>query len=1417
MEDYNDGDQATGSPTAGESGFVHVESINSPSVNSSSSSNQDDGVVVARVDSVDVEPSELKLTDDGGNEEFVDCPDDLVSYDGRTMDEIREDELVLEGQTTFGNDAGLSSHRYQEERQQLMTELTSLRYQLKSLVKKHELVGVSNGGSFTDDITSTLPLHVMINHCSRFIELALNEQSQTEGSIRDLYDSMDMKERTIEDLNTKVVELSSVEMVADRISSLVTTVLGEEEFVETSVSGKLSHIEKNMLVIIQKYNRLLNQGEMLNQCLTQVKSDYHSQVDMEKVLVVAREELILLKRKEFELVHKGRYLENEYGKLMQHLEKSKETIETLNSDIGKLKDEVEVHKTRFNSTKEKLNLAVTKGKSLVQHRDSLKQMIVEKTSELDKCLIELQEKSSELNAVKQESIKLQDECNATKEAARAEVDRATIALLVEAQEKCYLEDEFANLKDKNGSLQVVIQRYEDKVVLLREKLSMAVKKGKGLVQERAEKNAQIEALKLELMQKEATMNDYRDQISKCEGLVQEQEATINDYRDQICKCEGLVQEQEVTINDYRDQISKCEGLVQEQEAMINAYRDQISKCEGLVQEQEATINDYRDQISKCEGLVQEQEATIHDCRDQISKCEGLVQEQEATMNDYRDQISKFEGLVQECAEKNAQIEALKLETIQQEATVNDYRDQIIKFESLVQECAEMKAQIEGLKIELKQKEATVDDYRDQISKYSIEVGQIEKLESELLSSKEERDQIEQFLVQSNSVLQRVVESTDSTVLPVGLTDPVEKVKWFVAYTNECQIAKAKLEQELGMLNNKLTDTLATVKSLEDALSVSEKQVNLLTEENKQLKVIKTDTEEKLQTHVSQFTNVNKKAVDDRNILEDEMKKFKEEAEYNERKFMDASATVKTLEDALLKAENTISDLVGRNNTTKQEISTLNVDLSACRQELADKHDRVATLEHDIRVLRSACADVSKELKITVEDNIKEIDSSHYSVYSNVGAVDDLVVADIKVVEEMLSTARIVRSVIKHFVDLKQKMSTTIKELQAELEERRSLYDKGKEENDMLRSRVNKLENDIETSQNLHDEMSTKLEEYRAKEDEWNKKEAELFKQSNTCVKDPEAENDLLSASEVNSIFSKINGITIPFPNIGAGDIDVHNSDPVKKLFYIIDNLNELLDHINSLSHSKEELQSTLSTQALEIENFKEELEDFENMKKEIYKLSIGFEHIIREFGGDVSDVGNKSADVAGMLSVLESLIRNIYLDSEREKAKSRELGVNLSDTEKAAEELANKVKLLEDFNQNRTGLPDSIHGRGSSESSSLPPRPEISEVDDPGPVGKRATPLVRTLRKGSNDHLALNIDPESEYLIDKPETLEDKGHIFKSLHTSGLVPVQGKIIADRLDGLWVSGGRGLMSRPRARLGLIAYWVVLHLWLLGTLL
>lgn len=74
--------------------FVQIERID-----------QDDGVLVMGVDTIQDEQNEGKVVEDGGKDDmFVDCPDELVSYDGRigVVDNIEatessESQLGFEG------------------------------------------------------------------------------------------------------------------------------------------------------------------------------------------------------------------------------------------------------------------------------------------------------------------------------------------------------------------------------------------------------------------------------------------------------------------------------------------------------------------------------------------------------------------------------------------------------------------------------------------------------------------------------------------------------------------------------------------------------------------------------------------------------------------------------------------------------------------------------------------------------------------------------------------------------------------------------------------------------------------------------------------------------------------------------------------------------------------------------------------------------------------------------------------------------------------------------------------------------------------------------------------------------------------------------------------------------------------------
>ncbi|RZS11904.1 hypothetical protein BHM03_00043278 [Ensete ventricosum] len=74
----------------------------------------------------------------------------------------------------------------------------------------------------------------------------------------------------------------------------------------------------------------------------------------------------------------------------------KEALEASRSELHLKARELEQSEQRLSSVREKLSIAVAKGKGLIVQRDSLKQSLAENSSELEKCLHELQSKEAML-------------------------------------------------------------------------------------------------------------------------------------------------------------------------------------------------------------------------------------------------------------------------------------------------------------------------------------------------------------------------------------------------------------------------------------------------------------------------------------------------------------------------------------------------------------------------------------------------------------------------------------------------------------------------------------------------------------------------------------------------------------------------------------------------------------------------------------------------------------------------------------------------------------------------------------------------------------------------------------------------------------------------------------------------------------
>lgn len=264
-----------------------------------------------------------------------------------------------------------------------------------------ELVGQEVSSSLhADDPDERALLHSMLDDCSRLV-LELNSVSR---SREQEVDSLRARAAEVE-VSKEVVDayLGSWRQVSElaigRMVASVDAVVGKDAIsFEGADQDWISVVERKTLLLTERYRQVLLGIEQLEQVLAEVKPGFVAtgQCDHATFLGNVSEELVSSKRNEANFMQKLNTFVEENKNLTEELEKTKAARDVANAEAGKTKAEIEQMEHKLSTTKEKLTMAVTKGKSLVQHRDSLKQTLAEKSGELERCMVELQQRSDAL-------------------------------------------------------------------------------------------------------------------------------------------------------------------------------------------------------------------------------------------------------------------------------------------------------------------------------------------------------------------------------------------------------------------------------------------------------------------------------------------------------------------------------------------------------------------------------------------------------------------------------------------------------------------------------------------------------------------------------------------------------------------------------------------------------------------------------------------------------------------------------------------------------------------------------------------------------------------------------------------------------------------------------------------------------------
>lgn len=1258
--------------------------------------------------------------------------------------------------------------------------------------------------------------------------------------------------------------------------------------------------------------------------------------------------------------------------------------------------------------------------------EELKKLLADKTSELERQLLEFQKISTDLETAKENAEKLSEAQNLVQSLQDLLSHRDMIIQDIEERLSQYDSSPEVLSMGVIDRLKWLIDQKQvaDAVFLdthkIRDALS-TIDLPEDILS--VDLESQIHWLGKSLAQSRTDLIKLQHEITSARDGVDLYESDISEARNQIERLTATLLEERQRNGSLQDEVGDLTRKYEEMDEKLISLSSQKDELMKLLVEVFGSTDDEQPSVGttltveKCIGKIKEMtRANIFE-KEQFDRVQSLlyVKDQELTMlQDMFDEVkfdrsemesmsTKLGSAREEIASLRNERDSLQKELERVEERSSQIRDRLSlavrKGKGLVQErdgykhsLDEKTTQIEMLNQELQRRDSVIAEYVEKINTISVYTEHIQKLESDVVSLKDQRDEINRILQERNNMLQKLLLSVESVVIPTDkhFEEPVEKVNWIAEHIHKSEIAQTHIEQELEKVNeevtlqsSKLVDAFTTIQLLENQLSKA-------TEEKKGMQM-------------------------DRSSMEQELENMKEEHHKQACKLADAYTTIKSLEDLLSNAETQISLLNSERTEVetrnKLEINTLNTKLAECMEELARTHGslesksdeltnqigdlqvfvkdgsllslmteefrkkvedlrdmgylirniqeqlaakglhisgsehpdltklhslpefedfmkdrmvhleiitgeagdvpsftklvevfrsqatlfgdtfkdlssymdshialtvkalqgvrdqfihivevneslttnlealeaqnkaqefKIASLQNEIMGLLSACTDASQELQVELHDFIgldssSKPDKMSFDLESTSKEEAGRVAEQLdgsestKVAKSLLLAARSIRNNFEELASARSAWITSISDLENKLKQAELTAETAVRDGNLNQERVSKLQVDLDALQIVCSEMKVKIEEYQAREDVLRDKEAEILSSKQTLSsKHSGLGDELFLQDQMETLIDKINSMEVP-SNVAETESQVFFSSPFDKLFYILDKVTELQHKIESLSYEKEVMQLSLGTHSREIEHLKEAAEtastdnqDFELKKIELTDLTVGLERIIQRLAGNYSLEDQKPITAKRLLPVLERLISASILESEKLKSRMQELAVELLEKENVANELSKKVKFLEGSIRGSAAQPDSVKERAVFESSTSATGSEISEIEDLGPLAKSskspasAAAHVRTMRKGSADHLVLNVDPESERLISAWET-DDKGHFFKSLNASGLIPKQGKSIADRVDGIWVSVGRILMSKPGARLGLIGYYVFLHLWLLGTIL
>ncbi|KAI3841282.1 hypothetical protein MKW98_007763 [Papaver atlanticum] len=273
----------------------------------------------------------------------------------------------------------------------------------------HDHLQHNNCKKLTERLGKLLEDRILLQSANKELVSAKDELESEKIKLESIKDELESTKYALEVelVNTKhdIEELAKKNIDINPILKLVEDVealLQMQDTEKDSEVSPVSRLESLVAFLIQNYTNASQQVSLLRE-------------ELDKVT-----ELSELQGKLHQLSSLDSDHADETQTLKEKIKKMDEDLEAARVELQSKGAELEQSENRVNSIREKLSIAVAKGKGLIVQRDSLKQSLSEMSTELERCSMELQLKESRLYDV-QTKLKSYSEAGERVEALESEL------------------------------------------------------------------------------------------------------------------------------------------------------------------------------------------------------------------------------------------------------------------------------------------------------------------------------------------------------------------------------------------------------------------------------------------------------------------------------------------------------------------------------------------------------------------------------------------------------------------------------------------------------------------------------------------------------------------------------------------------------------------------------------------------------------------------------------------------------------------------------------------------------------------------------------------------------------------------------------------------------------------------------------